>query len=327
MSAGRAHPSDGICGSAVEAIGQTPLVALDRLVTHLGLEGRLLAKLDHLLPGFSKKDRAARAIIEAARDDGRLRPGQPVIELTSGNMGTGLAIVCGVLGHPFTAVMSAGNSIERARMMRALGAEVVIVPQAEGGVAGQVTGADLAQVNAEVERLVAARGAFRADQFEDPGNPAGHETGTGPEIWAQTGGTLTAFCDFAGSGGTLAGTARFLAPRGVACYAVEPQGAQVIAGEGVTDAVHPIQGGGYAMPALTHLKGVPLDGTLPVSGTEARDHARLLARTEGIFGGFSAGANLAAAVALLAGPQKGGSVAFVVCDSGLKYLSTDLWED
>lgn len=316
-----------ILASVVEAIGQTPLVDLSRLTAHLGLEGRLLAKLDNLLPGYSKKDRAARAIIEAARADGRLQPGQAVVELTSGNMGTGLAIVCAVHGHPFTAVMSRGNSMERARMMRALGATVILVPQATGGLAGNVTAADLALVDAEVRRIVTQTGAFRADQFEDGGNPDSHETGTGPEIWAQSGGLVTGFCDFAGSGGTLGGVARALVPKGVACYAVEPVGAEALAQGETSQPDHPIQGGGYALEKLTHLGGAELSGFLRVSGQGAREHARLLAAIEGIFGGYSAGANLAAAVQLLKGPQKGGTVAFVVCDSGLKYLSTDLWED
>lgn len=316
-----------ILNSVIEAIGDTPLVALDRLTARLGLDGRILAKLDHLLPGFSKKDRAARAIITAARASGDLAPGQTVVELTSGNMGTGLAIVCGVLGHPFVAVMSAGNSRERARMMAALGAEVALVPQAEGGTPGQVTGADLALVEAEARRLTAARGAFRADQFRHPGNPQAHEAGTAAELWAQSGGAITAFCDFAGSGGTLGGVARALTPRGVRCYAVEPEGAAALAGGDVGRPDHPIQGGGYAMAGLDHLAGVALAGHLTVSGDEARDMARLLAKTEGIFGGFSSGANLAAAVRLLRGPERGGVVAMIVCDSGLKYLSTDLWED
>ena len=315
-----------ILPSIIEAIGATPLVALDRLSAHLGLQGRLLCKLDYLLPGFSKKDRAARAIVEAARASGALAPVQMVVELTSGNMGTGLAIVCGVLGHPFVAVMSAGNSPERARMMRALGAEVVLVAQAPGGVPGQVSGADLALVEAEARDLVAARGAFRADQFVHPGNPLAHETTTAVELWEQSGGTITAFCDFAGSGGTLAGVAKALAPRGVRCHVVEPAGAAVLAGHSAPHPAHPIQGGGYAMADLAHLRGVDLAGHLAVSGAQARDHARLLARPEGIFAGYSAGANLAGAVALLRGPEKGGVVAFVACDSGLKYLSTDLWE-
>lgn len=310
----------------LHAIADTPLVELSRLTAQLGLRGRLLAKCDYLLPGFSKKDRAARAIMEAATALGALRPGQPVIELTSGNMGTGLAIACAVMGHPFIAVMSEGNSTERARMMRALGAEVVLVPQAPGGRPGQVSGADLALVDDATRRLTAERGAFRADQFAHAGNPLAHETGTGPEIWAQSGGSVTAFVDFAGSGGTLGGVARFLTPKGVRCYAVEPKGAEAISGGATDHPDHPIQGGGYLMADLAHLSEVPLAGHLTVTGDDARDAARLLARSEGIFGGFSSGANLAAAIQLLRGPEEGGTVAFVVCDSGLKYLSTDLWE-
>ena len=300
--------------SVIGAIGDTPLVELGRIRDDLGLNGRLLAKLDYLNPGFSKKDRAAKAIIEEAQDSGELADGQVVVELTSGNMGTGLAIVCSILGHPFVAVMSEGNSEERARMMRALGAEVVLVPQAEGAKPGEVSGADLALVEEAAQRITEERGAFRADQFARAGNPRAHETGTAPEIWEQSGGALTAFCDFIGSGGTLGGAAHFFAARNVRCYAVEPDKAE-----------HPIQGGGYSMPDLLHLKEAELAGTVPVSGQEAAHHARLLARREGIFGGYSAGANLAAAVRLLQGPEMGGCVAFVVCDSGLKYLSTDLW--
>ncbi|MFK7940162.1 MAG: PLP-dependent cysteine synthase family protein [Roseovarius sp.] len=300
--------------SIIDAIGNTPLVELKRIGTLLGLEGRLLAKLDYLNPGFSKKDRAAKATIEAARARGELAPGQTVVELTSGNMGTGLAIVCGVLGHPFVAVMSTGNSEERARMMRALGAQVVLVPQAEGSKPGEVSGDDLARVEAEAKRLTQELGAFRADQFERGENTIAHETGTAPEIWEQSGGTVTAFCDFVGSGGTLGGCARFFGSKDVRCYGVDPD----LPG-------HPIQGGGYDMPALTHLKDANLAGTETVSGAEAIKHTRLLASYEGIFAGYSAGANLAAAVRLLQEPEKGGAVAFVICDSGLKYLSTDLW--
>jgi len=317
----------GVLDSVIEAMGETPLVALDRVVAALGLDGRLLCKLDFLLPGFSKKDRAARAIIEAARAEGALAPGQSVVELTSGNMGTGLAIVCSVLGHPFVAVMSRGNSRERARMMAALGAEVVLVAQAEGGVPGAVSGADLALVEAAAQRITAERGAFRADQFRHPGNPAAHEFGTAAEIWAQSGHTIEAFVDFAGSGGTLGGVALALGPKGVRCYAVEPAGAEALAGGDQQHPGHPIQGGGYGMADLLHLQGVPLAGMLAVTGDEARVAARLLAAREGIFAGFSTGANLAAAVQLLRGREAGRTVAFLACDSGLKYLSTDLWPD
>ena len=312
--------------SILGAIGGTPSVWLDRMVAARGLKGRILAKLDYLNPGSSKKDRAALGVIEAAEAAGELRPGQTVVELTSGNMGTGLAIVCAIRGYPFVAVMSRGNSPERARMMAALGAEVVLVEQAPGGVPGQVSGADLALVDAAAADLTERRGAFRADQFQRTGNPAAHEATTAPELWADSGGTLTAFADFAGSGGTYAGTIRGLRRLGpVRGYVVEPEGAAALSGAPVSDPGHPIQGGGYAMPDLAFLRDVPVDGYLTVTGEAAARTARDLARTEGIFGGFSGGANVAAALDLLAGPEAGGVVGVVICDSGLKYLSTDLW--
>ncbi|WP_425044356.1 PLP-dependent cysteine synthase family protein [Primorskyibacter sp. S87] len=313
--------------SIVEAIGGTPSVWLDRLVAHHGVKGRILAKLDYLNPGFSKKDRAALGIISDAEADGSLKPGQVVVELTSGNMGTGLAIVCGVRGYPFVAVMSRGNSQERARMMSALGAEVILVDQAPGSVPGQVSGDDLALVEQAAQDITQARGAFRADQFHHEGNAKAHFVTTGPELWADSNFSLTAFVDFAGSGGTYAGTVRALKDlnpdlRG---YLLEPDGAAALAGEEISQPGHPIQGGGYAMPGLDFLSGVPVDGFLTVTGDRAKTTARDLARREGIFGGYSAGANVAAALELLAGPEAGGTIGVVICDSGLKYLSTDLW--
>lgn len=314
-----------LLGSVVEAMEATPLVELQRLQKHLGLDGRILAKLDYLMPGMSKKDRAARAIIEAARESGELAKGQTVVELTSGNMGTGLAIVCGIYGHPFVAVMSAGNSVERRRMMNALGAEVVLVPQSPGSTPGSVSGADLGLVEAEAQRQTKERNAFRADQFQRDENPRAHFDGTGPEIWQQSGGIVTAFCDLVGSAGTLGGVARYLSPHGVKCFAIEPQGAEALAMGDISQPDHPIQGGGYLMADLPHLDQAPTNGVLTVKGAEAAAAARLLALHEGIFAGFSSGANLAAAVQLLRGPEAGGTVAIIMCDSGLKYLSTDLW--
>lgn len=165
--------------SVIDAIGETPLVELSRLTT--GLNGRLLAKLEYLNPGFSKKDRIARQIIEDAEAEGRLKPGQTVVELTSGNTGTGLAIVCGLKRHPFVAVMSKGNSSERARMMAALGAEVVLVDQLPGSRPGRVSGGDLERVEREARRIAEQRGAFRADQFLLAGNFRAHYLHTGPE--------------------------------------------------------------------------------------------------------------------------------------------------
>ncbi len=314
--------------SMLDVIGGTPSVWLDRMVAARGLDGRILAKLDYLNPGFSKKDRAAKGIIERAVADGSLRPGQTVVELTSGNMGTGLAIVCGLMGFPFVAVMSRGNSVERAHMMAALGAEVVLVDQLPGSTPGQVSGADLAEVDRVAQEIVAARRAFRADQFHHAGNAAAHYETTAPEIWADSDGLVTAFADFAGSGGTYGGTIAGLRAKNpeVRGYLVEPDGAAALAGAEVTAPDHPIQGGGYSMADLDFLQDVSVDGYLTVDGDTARATAQALAKEEGIFGGFSAGANVAAALQLLAGPEKGGVVAVVICDSGLKYLSTDLWD-
>lgn len=314
-----------ILPSVVEAIGDTPLVELARLGR--GVDGRLLAKLEYLNPGHSKKDRIARQILDDAAVAGELAPGQTVVELTSGNAGTGLAIVCAVYGHPFVAVMSRGNSEERWRMMAALGAEVVLVDQAPGSAPGKVTGEDLAQVEERTRQIVAERGAFRADQFRHAGSFRAHYLHTGPEILAQTGGRLDAFCDFVGSGGTFAGCAAAFKERypSIRCYVVEPAGAAVLSGERVTNPHHRIQGGGYSRPELPLLEPAQVDGYLAVDDAEAVAGARRLAREEGIFAGFSSGANVAAALGLLAGPCRGQTVVTTICDSGLKYLSTDLW--
>jgi len=319
--------SDRPLPSVIDAMAETPLVRLDRLTAHLGIEGTILAKLDYLLPGFSKKDRAAKGIVEEAEASGDLTPGQTVVELTSGNMGTGLAIVCAVKGYPFVAVMSKGNSRERARMMRALGAEVVLVDQLPGSRPGEVSGGDLALVEEAAQQIAAERQAFRADQFKRDGNWRAHYRTTGPELWRQSGGRLDAFVDFAGSGGSFAGVARFLKEQasGIRTYLVEPEGAAAIAGAPVTRPEHPIQGGGYAMADLAFLRDLQPDAFLTVTGEEAQETARLLARHEGIFGGYSGGANVAAALQLLRRDLTGKTVAAVICDSGLKYLSTDLW--
>ena len=135
-----------LCSSILDAIGGTPLVELNRIKESLSLDSRLLAKCEHLNPGFSKKDRIALEMLREAKRKGELKPGQTVVELTSGNTGTGLALVCRATGHPFVAVISKGNTIERARMMQALGAEVIRVDQAPGSPSNQVSGEDLALV-------------------------------------------------------------------------------------------------------------------------------------------------------------------------------------
>jgi cysteine synthase A len=316
------HAHDSVLG----AIGNTPLVALDRLRAAEGVAPRVLAKLEYFGPGGSVKDRAALSIIEEAEKDGRLRAGQMVVELTSGNMGIGLAVACAVKGYRFTAVMSEGNSRERWRVMKALGARVVLVPQAAGGVPGQVTGEDLALVEKKAQELVRRHGAFRVDQFRNPANPAAHRKGTGEEIWTQSGGKVDAFVAIAGTGGTFVGVSAALKRHNhnVKCWVVEPAGAPVLAGRRVTSQKHKIQGAGYALtpevwdPSLC-------DGYLTVTDREAIRCARRLARLEGVLSGFSGGANVAACLKLAEKLPGGSTIVTLIPDTGLKYLSTDLF--
>jgi cysteine synthase len=312
--------------SVLGAIGNTPLVELSR-ITH-GIEGRILAKLEYLNPGFSKKDRIALQMIEEAEAEGKLKPGQTVVELTSGNTGTGLSIVCAVKGYPFVAVMSKGNSTERARMMKAIGAEVILVDQLPGSTTGQVSGGDLALVEAAAQRITQERNAFRADQFQLPSSSRAHYLHTAPEILKQSNGEIDIYCDYVGTGSTFGGCAAAFKEHNpnILCYVIEPAGAAVLAGKPITNPNHRIQGGGYAKTELSLLNKKHIDGYLQVTDEEAMDVARRLAKEEGIFAGFSSGANVAVAIQLLKNGHKGKTIAVLLPDSGLKYLSTDLWE-
>ncbi len=314
----------GVARSAVETIGQTPLVALERLCE--GLPGVVLAKLESFSPGGSVKDRVARRMVEEAERTGRLRPGGAIVELTSGNTGIGLAIVAAVKGYRFYAVMSEGNSIERRRILQAFGAEVVLVPQAPGGVPGQVSGEDLALVEQRAAELTAELNAFRPDQFGNLSNVEVHTRTTGPEIWEQSGGWVDYWVASIGTAGTFTGVARALKERNseVRCYAAEPAGAAVLAGREVTNTAHKIQGTGYNM--LPPLWDPTLcDGFISVTDEDAVRTAQQLAAREGILGGFSSGANVWAALQLAREVRPGQLIATVCPDTGLKYLSTDLF--
>jgi cysteine synthase A len=224
--------------------------------------------------------------------------------------------------------MSAGNSVERRRQLQALGAEVELVPQAPGSSPGQVSGADLALVEARTEELVRELHAFRPDQFRNPNAVRAHELTTGAEIWEQTGGQVAAFVASVGTGGTFVGVARALKGRNpaVRCYAAEPAGAPYIAQgpEAVRAPNHKIQGTGYAMvPPLWEPDLV--DGFLTVTDARAVEVARRLAAREGVFGGYSGGANVAAALDVARQVAPGALVTTLICDTGLKYLSTDLY--
>ncbi|MBI3966131.1 MAG: cysteine synthase family protein [Chloroflexi bacterium] len=313
-----------IASSVLEAIGRTPLVALDRI--REDRPGRIAAKIEFYSPGASVKDRVALRAIETAERTSRLQPGGTVVELTSGNMGTGLAVVCAVKGYRMIAVMSEGNSIERRRMLTALGAEVELVPQAGGSRPGQVSKEDLELVERRTAELVAELGAFRPDQFTNPDSVLAHELTTGAEIWEQTEGKVRHFAAMVGSGGTFLGVAKALKgfDPSVRTYAVEPATAPFIAGQEVTNTSHKIQGAGYALipplwdPSLC-------DGFLTASDEESVATARLLATKEGLFGGVSSGANVAAALRLAEQVPAGELIVTILPDAGLKYLSTDLY--
>ena len=309
-----------------QVIGKTPLMRLDRVKAHLGLQGDIYAKLEQLNPSSSKKDRIALGMIELAEQKGLLKPGQPVLEMTSGNTGTGAALVCSAKGYKFICVMSRGNSIERVKMVEFFGGEVVLVEQAPGAVKGKVSGADMDLVEAEANRLVKETGAYFLNQFSNPDNAISQEVGGG-EMWEQSGGKIDAFADFLGTGGTFSGYAaalKRLSGGKVKCYAVEPYGCAYYKGEIIQGASHGIQGGGYAKELSIVDKGL-IDGAVSVTHEEAVEMTHLLAKTEGLFAGFSSGANFMGAVKLLREQEKGKNIGIVINDCGLKYMSTSLW--
>jgi cysteine synthase A len=311
--------------SILDAIGDTPAVWLDRLTE--GLPGRVLLKLESANPSGSVKDRAARQCVQDAIAGGALAPGRPIVELTSGNMGIGLAMVCSVLGYPMIAVMSEGNSPERRALLAAFGARIELVPQMPDGIPGKVSGADLALVEARTQELVEELDAWRPDQFRNPSNPRAHELGTGPEIWDQAEGRLAAFTTLVGTGGTFLGVSRALKARdpNIRCLAVEPEGAQTIAGKGTTAPGHVLQGGGYAMiPPLWD--EALCDGTIAMDDATAIARVRDLAVKEGILAGYSTGGNVAAALRIAATLPAGQGVATIACDTGTRYLSSGLFD-
>ncbi len=316
-----------LLNNVAEAIGETPMVRLSHIVEAYNVDGNIFAKLEYLNPGFSKKDRVALQMITEAEEAGLLNKGQAVVELTSGNTGTGLAIACACKGYKFIACMSKGNSMERARMMKALGAEVILVDQMPGSPHGQVSGEDLALVEKRAKEITKERNAFRADQFNLTSCVNAHALYTAEEMWLQTEGQIDVFVDFVGSGSTFAGCAKGLKKHNlnIRCYVVEPATAAIYAGKAVTNKSHKIQGGGYSLD-LPLLDKTMISGCIQVTDDEAKDMAQNLARLEGIFAGFSSGANVCAALKLLKGLEKGKNIALTLNDSGLKYLSTDLYD-
>lgn len=307
-----------IKNSVLELVQNTPLVALDRL--HPG-PGRILVKCEFLNPGASMKDRASLAMITAARNSGELQPGGKVVEMTSGNQGSGLAVVCAVLGHPLTITMSKGNSPQRAAMMKGLGAKVELVDQVNGN-PGSVTNDDIKAAVSRAQEIAIDTDAFLVDQFNNDNNYLAHQMTTGPEIWRQTGGRIDAFITCVGTGGTFRGTSSYLKGKNpkIKCIAVEPKGAEPIKGDKIVKPLHLLQGSGYGIiPPVFDFEF--LDDTIDVSDDEAIEYRKLLGSKEGLYVGFTSAANVAAAVKYLrSGKIRSDSwVVTILHDSGLKY--------
>ena len=273
------------------------------------------------------KDRAADRIIAEAGRLGRLKKGGTVIERTSGNMGSGLAIACLLRGYKLIIVMSAGNSVERRQMIGALGAKIVLVPQVTG-TPGQVTGADLKRVEEVTEALTKKLKAFRADQFRNESSVRAHELGTGPELWQQSRGRLDVFVSVVGSSGTFTGVARYLKRRNphIRCLVAEPKNAALLSGKCKVPGRHKLQGLGYVEVPPQFDRSL-VDGYLTVTDAAATRTARRLAREEGVLAGFTSGANVAAALAVARTATRPLTIATVICDTGLKYFSTELYPD
>jgi len=314
--------------SVLECIGNTPLVEISRLCKKYGAEGWILVKLEMMNPGASKKDRIALYMIEEAERKGLLKKGQTIVEETSGNTGNGLAVVCAVKGYPFVAAMSKGNSIERMQMMKGLGAELLLVDQLPSSPRGSVTGADLKKVEEAAIEYAKKNNAFLANQFYNPDNNMAHEKTTAEEIWRQADGAIDYFVDFVGTGGTFAGTAKGLKAHNakIKCFVVEPEKGGVYCGHTPSEnPVHLIQGGGYAVKRELVDEAL-VDGSILISDEECTKATRDLAAAEAIFGGYSTGANVMAALKLLQGEGRGKIVVCLANDTGLKYLSTKLYQ-
>jgi cysteine synthase A len=302
-----------IYDSILGTIGRTPVVRIHRLAP-AGVT--MYVKCEFFNPASSVKDRLAIAIIEDAEGRGVLRPGQTVVEATSGNTGIALAMVCAAKGYPFVAVMVETFSVERRKIMRMFGAKVILTPAAERGT-GMVR---------KAEELASKHGWFLARQFENPANPAYHRSTTGPEIIQDfVGRRLDYFVTGWGTGGTLTGAGEMirLARPEVRIIAAEPEAAALLAGKPF--APHKIQGWTPDfIPAVLN-RAVP-HALVTVSDAEAIDCARRLARHEGIFCGISCGATFAAALKVAREAEPGAVLLAMLPDTGERYLSTALFE-
>lgn len=303
-----------IKNGTLELINNTPLVALDNLLA----DRVIYAKLESIQPGGSIKDRAAYQIIKDAYEKGLLRKGQLVVEMTSGNMGAGLAVVCKQSGNPFLAVMSEGNSPERRKILKALGAEILLTKQVDGK-SGMVTGKDVEYAAEVAEEYAKNNNAFYVDQFNNPSGTLAHYNTTGPEIWQDLPET-EAFVAAVGSGGTFVGTSKFLKEKNpnIKCIAVEPENAAILKTGIVKSSRHIIQGIGYSI-IPPHWEEELADDIITVSDDEAREMTIKLSQKQGLFVGYSAGANVVASIKFLQTNSEIKNIVTILCDSGYKY--------
>ena len=304
--------------TADQLIGKTPLLELTHIEKELGLQAKLVAKLEYFNPAGSVKDRIAKAMIEDAESKGLIKPGSVLIEPTSGNTGIGLASVAAAKGYRLIITMPETMSVERRQLMKAYGAELVLTDGTKGMKGAIAKAEELAE---EIEN------SFIPGQFVNPANPAVHKATTGPEIWEDTDGEVDLLVAGVGTGGTVTGPGEYLTSQkpDVKVVAVEPETSPVLS-KGVAGA-HKIQGiGAGFVPDV--LNTDVYDEIIPVSNENAFATGKLIGRSEGVLVGISSGAATWAAIELAKRPEnKGKTIVVILPDTGDRYLSTPLFAD